>query len=206
MKKSNATDDRFMTRAEVAQLFQVSPSTVTRWAETGKLPSVKTLGGHHRYETKAVQEIARQLMKEEIDMEVAVFNVPSMYGDHHVTDVRRMLLELSGVEAVDASSAFQTVEVSFDPSKLSADKIKAELEKAGYSEELSVPVESSNGAPQTNGQKKPFTRHTAATEQILKAISFNQTVTYSGRPLWPCPGMGVVEVLKTNQSGEIING
>ena len=145
MKKGIAPDDRFLTRAEVAELFQVSPSTITRWAEAGKLPSVKTLGGHHRYETKAVLEIARHLMKEEIDMEIAVFNVPSMYGDHHVLEVRRVLLEMPGVEAVDASSAFQTVEVAFDPAKSSADQIKAKLEKAGYLGELPVPVESSSG-------------------------------------------------------------
>ncbi len=36
--------DRLLTRAEVAGLFQVSPSTVTRWAEAGMLPSVRTLG------------------------------------------------------------------------------------------------------------------------------------------------------------------
>lgn len=38
-----------MTPAEVAALFRVDPKTVSRWAEAGKLPSVRTLGGHRRF-------------------------------------------------------------------------------------------------------------------------------------------------------------
>jgi len=38
-----------MTPAEVAALFRVDPKTVTRWAATGKLNSIRTLGGHRRY-------------------------------------------------------------------------------------------------------------------------------------------------------------
>ncbi len=194
MKNDKALEDRFMTRAEVAELFHVSPSTVTRWAEAGKLPSVKTLGGHHRYETKAVLELARQFIKEEISMEKVVFDVPSMYGDHHVVEVRRLLLDLPGVETVDASSAFQAVEVSFDPAKVSADQLHARLQEAGYMEGLSTPVEASTAASETNGQQKSFFRHTAASEQTRNVVSFAQQVVSGGRPLWPCPGMGVIKI------------
>ena len=38
-----------MTPSEVGILFRVDPKTVTRWAESGKLSSVRTLGGHRRY-------------------------------------------------------------------------------------------------------------------------------------------------------------
>ena len=38
-----------MTPAEVARLFRVDPKTVSRWAQEGKLPHVRTLGGHRRY-------------------------------------------------------------------------------------------------------------------------------------------------------------
>ena len=38
-----------MTPAEVARVFGVSPGTVTRWAQTGKLDSIRTLGGHRRF-------------------------------------------------------------------------------------------------------------------------------------------------------------
>jgi excisionase family DNA binding protein len=40
---------RFLTRVEVARLFGVSASTVTRWARAGLLASVRTPGGHYRY-------------------------------------------------------------------------------------------------------------------------------------------------------------
>lgn len=35
--------------AEVAAMLRVDPRTVTRWAKKGKLPSIRTLGGHRRY-------------------------------------------------------------------------------------------------------------------------------------------------------------
>jgi excisionase family DNA binding protein len=125
-------DDRLLTRSEVAEIFQVSPSTVTRWAEAGKLPSVKTLGGHRRYESKAVMALAQQLVKEEAIMENALFDVPSMYGDHHVLAVRHALLALPGVEEVWASSAWQQVQVTYEPSMVSPGEINRALAQAGY--------------------------------------------------------------------------
>lgn len=199
-KNEKAPEDRFLTRAEVAELFKVSPSTVTRWAESGRLPSVKTLGGHHRYESRTVLELARHLIKEESDMEKVVFDVPSMYGDHHVVEVRRVLLEMPGVEMVNASSAFQAVEVDFDPTRVSAEQIRARLGEAGYLDDMPVPVETST-ASQQNGTKKPFMRHTTAYEQAQQVMSFAQSVSYGGRPLWPCPGMGVIQVAK-KEAGE----
>lgn len=199
-KNEKAPEDRFLTRAEVAELFKVSPSTVTRWAESGRLPSVKTLGGHHRYESRTVLELARHLIKEESDMEKVVFDVPSMYGDHHVVEVRRVLLEMPGVEDVNASSAFQAVEVDFDPARISAEQIKAKLGEAGYLDDMPVAVETP-AASQQNGTVKPFMRHTAAYEQAQQVVSFTQSVSYGGRPLWPCPGMGVIQVAK-KEAGE----
>ena len=43
-----------MTPAEVAALFRVDVKTVTRWAQTGKLVSERTPGGHRRYHKTAV--------------------------------------------------------------------------------------------------------------------------------------------------------
>jgi excisionase family DNA binding protein len=41
--------DSLLTPAEVAALFRVDPKTVTRWARSGKLACIRTLGGHRRY-------------------------------------------------------------------------------------------------------------------------------------------------------------
>lgn len=191
-----------MTRAEVARIFQVSPSTITRWAEAGKLPLVKTLGGHRRYQARAVLELAHRFTQEnttktEVNMEKTLITVPTMYGDHHVLEVRRILLEIRGVEEVNASSCFHTVEVGYDPEKVSIDEVKAKLGQAGYLEEFPAPVETGNAMPEEakrNG--KGFFRHTVAYEQAKQVIGFAQTVNFSGHPLWPCPGMGVIDRTK----------
>jgi excisionase family DNA binding protein len=134
MKGAKDPQGRLLTRAEVAELFQVSPSTVTRWAEAGKLPSVKTLGGHRRYEAKAVMALAQQLMQEEATsiMENALFTVPAMYADHHVIAVRQALLAVPGVEDVLASSAWQQVQVTYEPATVSPNEISQALERVGY--------------------------------------------------------------------------
>lgn len=124
-------------------------------------------------------------------MEKVLFELPAMYGDHHVMEVRRVLSMLPGVEAIYASSAFHVVEVMFDETKLSGEEIEAQLEEAGYLGELSVPVEAGTPATRNNGQKRLF-RHTAAHEAAGPVISFAQTVSHAGRPLWPCPGMGII--------------
>ena len=52
-----AAEDRLMTPSEVAQMFRVDPKTVTRWAKSGKLTSIRTLGGHRRYPASEVQAL-----------------------------------------------------------------------------------------------------------------------------------------------------
>jgi len=48
---------RLMSPAEVAALFRVDPKTVTRWANAGKLTSLRTLGGHRRYRESEVRHL-----------------------------------------------------------------------------------------------------------------------------------------------------
>jgi excisionase family DNA binding protein len=48
-------ESRLLTPAEVAALFRVDPKTVTRWAQQGKLRSIRTLGGHRRYREAEIQ-------------------------------------------------------------------------------------------------------------------------------------------------------
>jgi excisionase family DNA binding protein len=193
MKKEKVLDNQLLTRAEVAEIFHVDPSTITRWAESGKLPVVKTLGGHRRYEAKRVLELVQTLTNEEISMEKVTIPVPAMYGDHHVLEVRRILLALPGVAEVNASSCFQMVEVDYDPAKLSMAQIKETLDEAGYLGELTVPVETGTAVSQEpNANGKTFFRHTAAYEQTKQVVSFAQDVASHGHPLWPCPGLGVI--------------
>jgi excisionase family DNA binding protein len=49
--------DPLLTPAEVAAMFRVSPKTVTRWARSGKLTALRTLGGHRRFRSSEVREL-----------------------------------------------------------------------------------------------------------------------------------------------------
>ena len=122
-------------------------------------------------------------------MEVLSLELPAMYGDHHVVEVRRLLYDLPGVQDVYASSGFRSAEVTFDPEKVSAEDIKAKLDQSGYIGELFIPEEMAAESASTGTGKKGFFRHTAAYETTNQVVSFGQTVNYVGRALWPCPGM-----------------
>jgi excisionase family DNA binding protein len=52
-------ESAFLSRKEVARLFGVSLSTVTRWARTGLLQTVRTPGGHYRYRAEDMRRAAR---------------------------------------------------------------------------------------------------------------------------------------------------
>jgi excisionase family DNA binding protein len=52
---------RYLHPAEVAAILHVSPKTVSRWAKEGKLPFLKTLGGHRRYPAAEIRQLADEL-------------------------------------------------------------------------------------------------------------------------------------------------
>jgi copper chaperone CopZ len=126
-------------------------------------------------------------------METKIFEAPALYGDHHVTEVRRILLEMPGVKDVYASSSFRVIEVNFDPKQVTADQIAAQLEAAGYLGEIPAFSETGIPAPQNDGNN-PYYRHTTVYETTKGTVSFVQQVNNGGRPLWPCPGIGVIKV------------
>ena len=53
--------ERWEVAAEVAGLLHVSPKTVSRWAQEGKLPFLRTLGGHRRYPDTEIRALAEEL-------------------------------------------------------------------------------------------------------------------------------------------------
>ena len=53
----NSDHEVLLTPAEVASLFRVDPKTVTRWAKSGKLTSIRTLGGHRRFKESEVKAL-----------------------------------------------------------------------------------------------------------------------------------------------------
>ena len=52
---------RYLHPAEVANLLHVSPKTVSRWAKEGRLPFLRTLGGHRRYPAAEIRQLAEGL-------------------------------------------------------------------------------------------------------------------------------------------------
>jgi copper chaperone CopZ len=128
-------------------------------------------------------------------MEKKTFEVPALYGDHHVAEVRRILLALEGVKDVYASSAFQVVEVTYDEKKINDSQIAAKLDEAGYLREWTVPIETGAMAERAENDPKPYFRHSTVYETTKKTVTFAQRVNYSGRPLWPCPGLGVIKTI-----------
>ncbi len=124
-------------------------------------------------------------------MEKLVLSLPAMYGDHHVTEVRRILMGLPGVTNVFASSAFQSAEISFDPALTSAYQIIPVLDASGYMGKVPTHVEASAAGSDWTGEPTAL-RHTLVYEQTKQYTSFTQNIVAQGRPLWPCPGMGVI--------------
>jgi copper chaperone CopZ len=121
--------------------------------------------------------------------------LPMMYGDHHVKEVRRVLLEVEGVKEVYASSSFHTVDVSYDTKKTNKKKLIAALDEAGYSGELAIPLEPSIPVTEREGEK--YFRHTVSSPETQNIIGFEQNVGYEGRSKWPIPGMGILDVAET---------
>jgi excisionase family DNA binding protein len=62
--KAATTAPSYLRAAEVADILHVSPKTVSRWAKEGKLPFLKTLGGHRRYPEAEIRELAEGLREE----------------------------------------------------------------------------------------------------------------------------------------------
>jgi excisionase family DNA binding protein len=58
MKPQN--NDDLLTPAEVAAMFRVNPKTVTRWARSGKISAIRTLGGHRRFRASEITDALAQ--------------------------------------------------------------------------------------------------------------------------------------------------
>lgn len=123
--------EEYLSRAQVAEMFNVSPSTVTRWADRGKLTPFRTLGGHRRYLKTEITGLVHRLAQEE-RVETILIEVPGMYGDHHTSRVLQALAQLPGVENVWASAASKQVQVTFNPEAICPEQIMARLADAGY--------------------------------------------------------------------------
>ena len=115
------------------------------------------------------------------------FELPMMYGDHHVLAVRQLLLAQPGVKDVYASSSFRLVEITYDDTQTSPAYLHSIMAEAGYLDEPTIPTEVGSSPAHENG--KPFFRHTAVFPQTHQSITFTQDTPDVSHPIWPCPGL-----------------
>jgi excisionase family DNA binding protein len=54
-------DNELLTPGEVAIMFRVNPKTVTRWARSGKISAVRTLGGHRRFRASEIRRFLEEV-------------------------------------------------------------------------------------------------------------------------------------------------
>ena len=112
------------------------------------------------------------------------FPAPTLYGDHHVLEVRRILLALPGIIEVYVSSCFHVIEVSFDPVQISPEDIASVLEEAGYLADPPAIDEMMGQTPH---------RHTVMVKQNRSAVGFQHEILIHKPSAWPCPGMGLLK-------------
>jgi excisionase family DNA binding protein len=53
--------------AEVARLFRVDRKTVVRWAASGRLPSLRTPGGHFRFDAATIYALLAETPQSEAE-------------------------------------------------------------------------------------------------------------------------------------------
>ena len=56
---SPAAVKKLLRTSDIALLFQVSERTVAEWARRGRIPSVRTPGGHRRYPSEQIVKLLR---------------------------------------------------------------------------------------------------------------------------------------------------
>jgi excisionase family DNA binding protein len=60
------SEPRLLTTTDFAALAGVGPSSVKRWAEQGVIPSLRTAGGHRRFDREEVERFLRRQHREEV--------------------------------------------------------------------------------------------------------------------------------------------
>lgn len=53
-------DEDLLTPGEFANLMRVDPKTVGRWAKTGRIAAIRTIGGHRRFRVSDIRNMVRE--------------------------------------------------------------------------------------------------------------------------------------------------
>ena len=58
---STRPEPEYLTPGQVARMLHVSPKTVNRWADQGRIGCIVTLGGHRRFARRDVAAVVEQM-------------------------------------------------------------------------------------------------------------------------------------------------
>lgn len=58
---SVSADAAYLTPGQAARMLGVSPKTVNRWANDGRIPCAVTLGGHRRFRADVIRSVAASM-------------------------------------------------------------------------------------------------------------------------------------------------
>jgi len=61
MQPGGDAEVEYLTPGQVARLLHVSPKTVNRWADQGRIGCLVTLGGHRRFARPDVTAVIEQM-------------------------------------------------------------------------------------------------------------------------------------------------
>lgn len=56
-----SADNAYMSPGQAARILGVSPKTVNRWANEGRIPCAVTLGGHRRFRADVIRGVAESM-------------------------------------------------------------------------------------------------------------------------------------------------
>ena len=68
------------------------------------------------------------------DFQKENISLPTMFGDHHVVEVRQIVSALPGVKEVQASASRRKITVTFNRAQLTVEAIIAALSQHGFAE------------------------------------------------------------------------
>ena len=114
-------------------------------------------------------------------MDRLTLTLPAMYGDHHVTEVRRILGALPGVAKVYASAARQRVDVEYDAGQIDPPAIEGALGARGYTTDGQTPM-------LVSARTKMLTEYAVGPGGIEQ---FVERLPALGAPLGACPGFEI---------------
>jgi len=60
-------DKGYLRTAQAAAILHVNTKTVSRWAKEGRLPCIRTLGGHRRFPEREIRVLATSMRQDATD-------------------------------------------------------------------------------------------------------------------------------------------